>query len=90
MGDPLDKAIERLRRRAHVHTDACYDPLTFNCADHHRHDAGCYERRLWCRFGEEPDLVVLFQEFDRMREAIRRLEQRLEDEVYDITHAEEG
>lgn len=61
-----EAALARLRRRAHVHTDRCYGPLQLDCAEHHAHDAKCWHARQHCRQPEEPDLVVLLLDHDRL------------------------
>jgi len=61
----LLEAIRRLRNRAHVHTDACRGPVE-PCGEHHVHDLMCGGRRLWCYLKEEPELVMLLAEYDRL------------------------
>jgi len=63
----LLEAIRRLRNRAHVHTDACRGPEELNCWDRHAHEeASCYSRPLECQMREEPELVMLLAEYDRL------------------------
>jgi formate-dependent nitrite reductase cytochrome c552 subunit len=66
-----EQAVERVRRRAHVHTDRCYGPYE-PCGEHHAHDATCGCRPLCCRLANEPDLVEVIAALDEVTAELAR------------------
>jgi hypothetical protein len=67
----LKIAVDKLRRRAHVHTDGCYGAYE-PCGEHHVHDMKCGGRSLWCRLGNEPELVLLLAEVARLEALVEK------------------
>jgi hypothetical protein len=61
----LQEALKNLKRRAHVHTDICYGSYR-PCGEHHAHDMQCGGKPLWCREREEPELIILLEEYQRL------------------------
>jgi len=61
----LKESLDSLNRRAHVHTNNCYGQYR-PCGEHHAHDMQCGDKPLLCGRREEPELVIVLQEFQRL------------------------
>lgn len=80
-----DVQIQRLRIRAHEHTDLCYGRYE-PCGEHHMHDMTCGNYPLLCGTREDEDLVRMFVAFDAMAARVTDLATAARDLVDAAAH----